>query len=577
MGGEVAVTGLAVAVRGLALQRGGKDILREVELDLAPGTLTACIGPSGCGKSSLLSCLAGLREPSAGRTAVLVAGVWHDPVGDPAWIDHFGLVTQQDHLAEDLDASTQLRHACHHAGLPGPEHADRVAAVLAAVELSDHAQTLARHLSGGQRRRLGIARALIKRPGLLILDEPTSGLDIAVAHEVMDLLAGLARSGTTVLCTSHLPSTLALCDRVLVMGRHAQGGGTVRAALPRSAFLARLSADRDGAALYRTSGASAPGMPEHQQSVQPDVSATELPARVHPLLPWAQVRSVLHRSAAALLHDRGGLALLLLQPLLLAGLILLTQSLHEDQRLRFCDFFGAVAALWLGMSASIRDLVGERALHASERLLGLGSSAYLCARLAWMGITATTSALLLVCVLVGGLHALHPEDALLRAGLDGGTGLMYRLVVYGLCAWSGGLLGLIASALAGSVRAAVAAMPLIVLPQLLISRIATGRADLPRGDERLGAFRDLAAGSPCSGLDSTVEQANAVLGLLMSSRHASWVLDGLSAGTLLGADALGLVTVLLLQFLALIAVHASLHGMWLRSLAGGPGGDGGAR
>lgn len=581
--------GIGIEVRGLELHavRKQKTIISDINCDIEPGTLVACIGPSGCGKSTLLRCLAGIAQPSQGGIAAGIAGSWYHiapatSTTRTAWFKHIGLVTQEDHLVNELSVADQLGQACHHGGLPASDHPGRIEQVLGAVHLNDQAATRIENLSGGQQRRLSIARSLIKQqtPGLLLLDEPTSGLDINIAHDIMDLLKSIADAGTTVFCTSHLPSTLILCDQVLVMGHHSSGrehGGTLRANWSREEYQTHVQqGDRDGRVLYRDINS----LPSPPAKAPARATIKTLPGCDHPPFAITQVGSVVKRSAITLCRDHGSRWLLLLQPMLLAFLIFATQSLQGEHILRYTDFFGIIAALWLGMSSTIRDFVSERPLYAMERLSGLTPTSYLSARLLWGTGTAVIGAGLLLACLTIGLHLQHggdDGDAFLQADLmsSGLSGLLNRFLIFALCGCSGALLGLIVSVCARSVRAALSMMPLVVLPQMLISRIATGRGAWPRGDDRLGAFQALSAdscsiGTLLTGSDSWdwLEYVNAAFGLLTTSRHASWVIEGRYTSVWLLDDLYGFGCVLIAQLLLLWLLFLRFQQRrWIGSLA----------
>ena len=184
-----------IQAEGVAVARGGREILRGIDLRVEAGEVVAVAGPSGSGKSSLLRCLVRLDEPAAGR--VLVDG--RDAAGlDPCVLRRrVGLVAQspamlpcdvRGNLAYGLEAPTEdtLRDALAATGLP-PELLDRDA----------------RELSGGEAARVAVARALTRDPGALLLDEPTAALDRDSAAAVEALVRELARRGLGVLVVTH--------------------------------------------------------------------------------------------------------------------------------------------------------------------------------------------------------------------------------------------------------------------------------------------------------------------------------------------------------------------------------------
>jgi hypothetical protein len=303
----------------------------------------------------------------------------------------------------------------------------------------------------------------------------------------------------------------------------------------------------------------------------PAISA-EAGEPAQPFLHTRQVGAVLRRSVASFGADGTARALLILQPILLALMVVLTQGDHQHAH-RYLDFFAVIAALWTGMSLSARELVGERTLTACEALGGCATASWLTAKILWSLILATLAALILTVAYHGGLWLLLGADPLIAAATLGkgrdaaAVALLFveRSAVLVLTASAGALLGLVISALARSERVAVAAMPILILPQVLFSRVATGGADQPAGAD--GPFRDLLSGGPWHGsLEGLQAWIQALIGLPMSSRHAAWVLDHLANRQPWRSDALGLALVLALHLLILVVVVTLMRRRWLEAL-----------
>jgi ATP-binding cassette, subfamily B, bacterial len=244
--GQQALTGIErLELRNVSYQYPGSvdDALSGISLDLRPGTIVGLAGPSGSGKSTLAQILLRVRWPTSGQ--YLVNGRSADVYSPASWTRLVSHVPQQPRLLHGslvenvsfLDESTTR---------------DQVATALKAVGLEELTDLLAggldaelgptgRSLSGGQVQRLGIARALVREPRLVILDEPTSALDVNAERIVGDALAALrGRSDVLVVIIAHRPSTLAMCDEFLVLqdGRVAAAGKSDVIA-GQSEFLAR--------------------------------------------------------------------------------------------------------------------------------------------------------------------------------------------------------------------------------------------------------------------------------------------------------------------------------------------------
>lgn len=210
----------------LASKAGPVAILKGVNLAVGPGETVGIVGRSGSGKSSLLSVVAGLERPTAGRVAV--AGVPLGGLSEDALarhrLDHVGFVFQSFHLVQTM---TALENAALPLELKGRRDAfDAAAALLRDIGLGGRLDHYPDQLSGGEQQRVAIARAVIGRPQLLLADEPTGNLDGAAAATAADLLFSLARdSGAALLLVSHDLALAARCGRLVHMedGRLVEG------------------------------------------------------------------------------------------------------------------------------------------------------------------------------------------------------------------------------------------------------------------------------------------------------------------------------------------------------------------
>lgn len=208
---------LGVAFRGVGRSFGDgkhrRQVLRDVELVVEPGEVLAILGPSGCGKSTLLRAVSGLDAPSTG--SILIDGTAVDGL-DPRCSFAF----QEPRLLpwQSVQKNVAL-------GLPQgtgrTERQDRVAELLRLVELDGHSNLRPREISGGMAQRASLARALARRPGVLLLDEPFGALDALTRLKMQDLLLDIHKAyPTTVLLVTHdVDEALQLADRIVVLGR----------------------------------------------------------------------------------------------------------------------------------------------------------------------------------------------------------------------------------------------------------------------------------------------------------------------------------------------------------------------
>jgi ABC-2 type transport system ATP-binding protein len=205
---------MTLSVENLSFAYGPRKALDGLTFALEPGSFTALLGPNGAGKSTLFSLLTRLFTAPEGR--ITIAG--HDLSEAPLKaLAALGVVFQQPTLDLDLTTRRNLLYYAALNGLTGPAARARADEALATLSLQDRADTPARSLSGGQRRRVELARALIHAPRVLLLDEPTVGLDAASRRAITDHAHALAAQGTTVLWATHLTDEVAPDDRCLIL------------------------------------------------------------------------------------------------------------------------------------------------------------------------------------------------------------------------------------------------------------------------------------------------------------------------------------------------------------------------
>jgi ABC-2 type transport system ATP-binding protein len=225
-----------LSVRGVGLTLGGRVVLDDVSFSVSPGEVFGLLGPNGSGKTSLMRCLTGLMRPDLG--VIWLNGNELGPKDRKRRAD-IGVVFQDASLDDRLTALENLRLSAALFGIRGKEATRRAKDLLVFMELADRANDLVKTLSGGMRRRLEIARALIHSPKLLLMDEPTTGLDVSACERLWQRLLALRKlQGITLVLTTHKPEEAALCDRLLVVDR----GHVVIVDTP-DALLSRVSGD----------------------------------------------------------------------------------------------------------------------------------------------------------------------------------------------------------------------------------------------------------------------------------------------------------------------------------------------
>ncbi|MGX1092103.1 ABC-2 type transport system ATP-binding protein [Streptomyces albogriseolus] len=205
----------AVHAQDLTVVRGSRPVLRGLGFTVPRGRITGLLGPSGCGKSTLMRAVVGTQAKVTGTLDVLGR-----PAGHPSLRTHIGYVTQAPSVYDDLTVRQNLDYfaAILDPGKTGADRRHDVERVLADVDLTGHADSLAGTLSGGQRSRVSLAVALLGTPELLVLDEPTVGLDPVLRRDLWQLFHRLAEDrGATLLVSSHVMDEAERCHRLLLM------------------------------------------------------------------------------------------------------------------------------------------------------------------------------------------------------------------------------------------------------------------------------------------------------------------------------------------------------------------------
>lgn len=204
-----------VKAEGLIKSYGKHRVVDRISFSIMPGEFCGILGPNGAGKTTTLKMLVGNTPMDAGTLQVMGYSI---PDEARVMRKKLGIVPQNDNLDLDFTVAENLRVYGRYFGLGHHQIASRIPELLKLVNLADRADYSIRQLSGGMKRRLSIARALINRPELLMLDEPTTGLDPQVRLSLWQLLRQLQKEGLTIICTTHyMDEAERLCDRIILM------------------------------------------------------------------------------------------------------------------------------------------------------------------------------------------------------------------------------------------------------------------------------------------------------------------------------------------------------------------------
>ena len=199
-------------IKNLTKSYGKKKILQDLNLHIQAGEIYGLLGPNGAGKTTTINIICNLLQADSGRIEINEL-----PISEAtkSWL---GVAPQENLLYKNLSCQENLNFYAKIYGLTSKERRHKIEATLAAVNLLDRAKTPVENLSGGMKRRVNIAVALVHQPKLLILDEPTTGLDIETRYEIWELIQNLKKQGMTILLTTHLlDEAERLCQRIGIL------------------------------------------------------------------------------------------------------------------------------------------------------------------------------------------------------------------------------------------------------------------------------------------------------------------------------------------------------------------------
>jgi ABC-2 type transport system ATP-binding protein len=198
-----------VSIQNVSKAFGKHSILKEINLEIGPGEIFGLLGPSGAGKTTLVKQLAGLNVPTEGENFI-----FQEKMPGLKLMKRIGYMAQSDALYGELTAKENLEFFATLYGLKRKEKQQRMIDVMEIVSLSEHFNKFVSNFSGGMKRRLSLAIALLHEPELLILDEPTVGIDPVLRKSIWKAFNKLKEKGTTIIITTHVMDEAEKCDRL---------------------------------------------------------------------------------------------------------------------------------------------------------------------------------------------------------------------------------------------------------------------------------------------------------------------------------------------------------------------------
>lgn len=196
---------------------GDREVVRGVSLEVRPGEIVGLLGPNGAGKTTSFYMIIGIQKPNAGKVVLNNADIAEWPLHERA---RHGLsyLPQESSVFKRLSVMDNLRIILEHTGLSAKAQKEKAESLLSEFSIGHLRNSLASFLSGGERRRLEIARSLIREPQFILLDEPFAGIDPLAVDDIQGLIKDLAKRGIGVLISDHnVRETLRICDKAYLM------------------------------------------------------------------------------------------------------------------------------------------------------------------------------------------------------------------------------------------------------------------------------------------------------------------------------------------------------------------------
>ena len=461
---------------------GRKKILNQVYGDIGSNEFVAIIGGSGAGKTTVMNAMSGFDRDIEGN--VFCNGI-DLRRNFNSLKNMIGFVPQQDIIYENLKLKKMLLYTAKMKMSSDTTRAEmelRIYKVLEMVDLTEHADTYIRKLSGGQKKRASIAVELLADPGLFFLDEPTSGLDPDTEQSLMHTLASLSKSeGKTIIMVTHTTQSIHLCDKVIFMGP----GGKICYCGPPSE-MNEYFGKQDLVEIYNELAVNTDNwngyyLQNYWQKRQEEPALTKaedtfIKNSARRNVSWfKQLRVLTARYMNLIKNDYSRLLLLLVQPVAIALLLFLVAQ--EGTFVNFDDtksilFALSCSGIWIGLFNTIQEVCKERAILKREYMGNLRLSGYVLSKYIVQGIICLIQATLLTTIFLNLLEYTAKGGAIW--GSHPGMEIWLTMV---LTIFASASMGLIVSSLVRNADRAMAFAPFVLIVQLLFSGVLFALGD----------------------------------------------------------------------------------------------------
>lgn len=459
-------SGISVDASDIVIKRGkgrkARTTCDHVSLNIRPGELVAIVGGSGAGKSTILNCMCGYLKPNEGNVYINGNDLYRNFDSLKKLI---GYVPQSDIVYDNLTLHDMLLYTAK-LRLPSdttsPEREAAISKAIEMVELTEKKNSLIKSLSGGQRKRASIAVELLSDPNLLFLDEPASGLDPGTERNLMQSLREMARKGKTVILVTHSTLQLALCDKIVFMGR----GGNLCYFGPYADALDFFGV-KDVVEIYNMISDDAKMWSGKFRKTIPPIGkprTEHVPTARKKDSKVRQLFVLCARYIKLIANDRQRLLLLLLQAPILAILISFVADGNQFKQYEMTKsllFALSCSAFWIGMLNAIQEVCKERIVLKREYMTGVSLSSYIVSKIVVLSMLCLLQSVLIVGVFAWAVGV--PDDGLL---FDSHLELLLTTF---LTAIASSAMGLFVSSLFTNADRAMTVAPLLLMPQILFS------------------------------------------------------------------------------------------------------------
>ena len=503
--------GVSVSVRNIykkvKTRQGGKYITNGVSLNIEPGEFVAIVGGSGAGKTTVLNCISGMSDISAGDIFINGESI---KTNERSLRALMGYVPQNDIVYDNLTLERMLKYS---AKLRMPvdttedEIREKIDETLELVELTPHRTTMINRLSGGQKKRASIAVELLASPKLFFLDEPSSGLDPGTEKHLMKMLKKLSQTGKTVIMVTHTVQNINICDRLICMGN---GGFLCFSGEPQRAL--EFFGKKDMIDIYDDLNENSREISERFAASQkqhpgenPDAGEKNVQKTGYVISPkkfFRQLFVMISRYAEIIMNSRSRLLMLLIMPVALTVLVCmafqadgniynyLKLSVNRDSFPFYVAgdtmkllFAFSCAAFWTGIFNSVQEISKERSIFEREKFTGVKAVPYVLSKFIIIGLICFIQTLVMqllfdfltgtTATVDGNMNAVSAQPmGMNEEGIVFMSLPLELFVTSFLCVMSAMSLGLLISS-AVSNDLALVLCPVFLMPQILFSGVAS--------------------------------------------------------------------------------------------------------